>query len=109
MGKTDKRRLWARRIAAWERSGLGRRAWCASHGVNVHTLDYWRYRLRRVVTVAAKRKARSNALVPIMVKVPLNAAAAMIEIALTSGVTLRAPVSTEATWLAQVVRELSRC
>jgi hypothetical protein len=35
--------MWARRLAACERSGLSRRAWCAAQGVNVHTLDYWRY------------------------------------------------------------------
>lgn len=108
MAKADKRQMWARRIAACERSGMSRRAWCAAQGVNVHTLAYWRYRLRQPA-VAAARKARSKALVPIMVKAPSNAAAAMIEIALTSGVTLRAPVSAEAAWLAQVVRELARC
>jgi hypothetical protein len=46
MAKTDKQRTWAKRIAAWERSGMSRRPWCAANEANVHTFDYWRRRLR---------------------------------------------------------------
>ncbi|MGH8031168.1 MAG: IS66 family insertion sequence element accessory protein TnpA [Luteimonas sp.] len=111
MAKTSKRELWGRRLAAYERSGLSRRAWCVARGVNVHTLDYWRYRLRP--TKAAR--SRSKALVPIVVKDVAAARSrsiaspAAIEIALPSGVRVQAPTSTDARWLAGLVRELGAC
>ena len=42
-----KARMWSTRVAAFEASGQRRRAWCAAQGVNIHTLDYWRLKLRR--------------------------------------------------------------
>jgi len=106
---TSKRELWARRLAACERSGMSRRAWCAAQGVSVHTLDYWRYRLRP----SKAARSSSKALVPIVVK---DTAAARsiastpaIEIALPSGVQVRAPASTDVRWLAVLVRELRAC
>lgn len=115
MTSTKKRELWARRVAAWERSGLSRRAWCERHGVNVHTLDYWRYRLRQRAARPVVARSRSKALVPIVVKeaAPLPTAAALgavpVEIALPSGVQVRVPASTDPRWLASLVRELGAC
>lgn len=36
-----------RLVAQFERSGLGRGAFCAARSISVNTLDYWRRRLRR--------------------------------------------------------------
>lgn len=35
----------ARLVAEYERSGLGRKEFCAAHGLSVHTLDAWRRRV----------------------------------------------------------------
>jgi beta-glucuronidase len=72
MAVSSKREVWAGRIAAWERSGLSRRAWCGERGVNVRTLDYWRRRLQRE-PAPRKRQARS-APVPIVVAPAASAA-----------------------------------
>ena len=58
---SSKRQMWERRIAAWQRSGLSRGVWCAAHDVNVHTLDYWRYRLRDAGAARGKVKAKAKA------------------------------------------------
>ncbi len=36
-----------RLVAQFERSGLGRRVFCAARSISVNTLDYWRRRLRQ--------------------------------------------------------------
>ena len=43
----------ARLVAEFERSGLGRKEFCAAHGLNVHTLDAWR---RRVASSASEEQ-----------------------------------------------------
>jgi hypothetical protein len=79
--------------------------------VNVHTLDYWRYRLGgRPARKAARSKSKT--LVPIVVKERRGVALtspATVEIALASGVQVRAPTSTDAHWLANLVRGLGGC
>jgi hypothetical protein len=121
MNKLSKQEVWARRIAAWRRSGLSRGVWCAAQGVNVHTLDYWRYRLRDAVKGKAKasdapsrntKAVRPHAagLVPVMVREATAARAeAMVELTLRDGVVVRAPVGVDAVWMAALVRELSPC
>jgi len=122
MERSKKAVLWARRIAAWERSGLSRPAWCAAEGVNVHTLDYWRWRLRSPQpgarlrsTAHALARSKSGALVPIVVREPapsvrgVGTGADAIEIALPGGMRMRAAASTDVRWLAELIRELGRC
>jgi hypothetical protein len=46
-GRADGERL----VAQFERSGLGRRAFCAARSIPVNTLDYWRRRLRQEAPV----------------------------------------------------------
>lgn len=106
MAKSSKSEVWARRLAACERSGLSRRAWCERAGVNVHTLDYWRYRLRPGPAKSAR--SRSKALVPILVR-DTSTAMTGIEVELSSGVRIRASTSTDVRWLASLVRELGAC
>ncbi|AVQ00339.1 hypothetical protein C7S18_23870 (plasmid) [Ahniella affigens] len=90
----SKEKLWAKRIRAFERSGLSRRAWCVQEKVQLSTLDYWRSRLRR---------ATEPALVPVVVD--STSAAKEIEIRL-GDVQMRLPVDVDADWLCRVLRGL---
>jgi transposase len=110
MAKKDKQALWARRIAACERSGMSRRAWCTAQGVNVHTLDYWRYRLRAAGTKAPAKRRRRNeqqALVPLQV---VGAASSDGAIELHHGEwRLRLPRNVEVEWMAALLRAVASC
>lgn len=94
MARDSKRSMWAKRVAAFERSGMSRRAWCAARGLSVSSLDTWRYRLRR---------EGSSGLVPVVVSGP--APAALIELSCGT-TTVRLPASVDAVWLATLVRGL---
>ena len=90
----SKEKLWAKRMRAFERSGLSRRKWCAQEKVPLSTLDYWRLRLRRTV---------APALVPLVVdSMPVTA---QIEITL-GDVRLSLPSGIDAEWLCRVLRGL---
>lgn len=88
-------KMWAKRIRAFERGGLTRRAWCAREGLSVSTLDYWRRRLRDV---------EASALVPVVVSDAPTAAKA-IEISV-AGMQLRVSSAVDADWLSRVLRGL---
>ncbi len=110
MSRTVKQQQWARRVAAFERSGLSRRTWCAARGLAAHSLDYWRQRLHER---PARAGSRSKSLIPIVVRSsvdsPVPSSSPMVEIVLPGGVRLRAPISTDAQWLASLVRGLGAC
>lgn len=105
MSESSKQEIWVGRIASWSRSGLSRQAWCGKHGINVHTFDYWRRRLRDS-PVPRKHKTRT-ALVPIMVTAP--AAIEPLELLLPSGVRLRVPSGADVAAVAQLLRALGAC
>lgn len=107
MAESSKAQQWAKRIAAFEGSGVSRRAWCQRQGLNPNTLDYWRSRLRQT-NVAATGAQASAALVPIVVA-GNSAATASIEIALPSGTRVRATSEADPVWLSALVRGLSGC
>jgi len=104
--ESSKAQQWAKWIAAFEGSGLSRRAWCLKQGLNPNTLDYWRSRLRRADPTATG--ARASALVPVVVAGG-DTAVADIEIALPGGTRVRAPSTVDAAWLSALVRGLSGC
>lgn len=105
MAESSNRDVWAGRMVSWERSGLSRSGWCDKHGVNVHTFDYWRRRLREA-PVPRKREARTS-LVPIVVKaaVPVEP----LELVLPCGVRLRVPGGADVAQVAELVRALGAC
>jgi transposase-like protein len=107
MAESSKAQQWAKRIVAFEGSGLNRRAWCRQQGLNPNTLDYWRSRLRRANPVAPGARA-SAALVPIVVAGG-DTAVPDIEIALPSGTRVRARSAVDAAWLSALMRGLSGC
>jgi transposase-like protein len=107
MVESNKAQQWAKRIAAFEGSGLSRRTWCQQEGLNPNTLDYWRSRLRRISPAAPSARANGT-LIPVVV-VGSDAMAASIEIALPQGTRVRAPSTVDAIWLSGLVRGLCGC
>lgn len=110
MAKVEKRQIWARRIAACERSGMSRRTWCAAHGLNTNTYGYWHRRLR-APAAPTRTKTRRQTLVPVRVQSSLRSTSSStaIEIALPSGIALRTPAAVDVRWLAALVREIGAC
>jgi len=104
MSRLAKQALWRKRVLAFERSGLSRRAWCARAGVAVSTLDYWRIRL------GDSAGGCEQALVPIVVSGEPSAtgrgAAGAIEIDFGGGLRLRADADVDTRWLAALLRGL---
>ena len=91
-----KAKHWTARVAAFERSGLGRSAWCEREGVNANTLDYWRRRLRG-------SRVEARALVPIQAA-PMSTL--QVEVTLPGATLLRVSGVTAADVIA-LVRGLS--
>lgn len=106
MDTANKREQWAQRLAAFERSGLNRRAWCEAQGVNVHTLHYWCRRLR----AAPATGPHTAALVPVMVRpgTPLPSWVAL-EFEWPNGLRLRTTLGANVHELSALVRALSPC
>jgi hypothetical protein len=115
-----KARMWAERIAAFERSDLSRRAWCAQNGVNKNTLDYWRKRLSAPADLPSREAPveRDNTLAAAMPRVaPIVVAmqqqdaglVAPVVIEVPHGVRMRADVGTDAAWLTALVRGIAGC
>lgn len=106
MDKTSKFESWTRRLAAFEGSGLSRRAWCKAQGVNVHTLDYWCRRLR-----ASPTGDRCAGLMPIMVRaeVPSSPMSVAMTFEWPSGLRLRVPSDANVLDVAALVRALAPC
>ncbi len=105
MSRFAKQALWRKRVLAFERSGLTRKAWCQRAGVAVATLDYWRARLRSLSAQPGQ------ALVPIVVsEAPKDgtrlSGAGTVEIDLGGGVRMWADAGVGAQWLASVLRGL---
>jgi len=97
MSRESKRTVWVKRIAAFERSGLSRRAWCGARGFSVSSLDAWRHRLRR---------EGSGGLVLVVVAEARQAPAQSIEVCCGS-TTVRLSGPVDAAWLATLMRGLS--
>lgn len=106
MADMGKREVWVRRMSAWARSGLSRRAWCGKHGLNVHTFDYWRRRLRAEPKPSGRRRGSGRDLVPIMVAPALAAA---VELRLSGGLQLSIPPGADPAQVAALVRALQAC
>lgn len=112
MRETAKARVWTRRVVRFQRSGLGRKAWCTREGIHPSTLDYWR-RLVGDPATPARKVRRSKALVPIVVREAAPFATALssplIEVALPGSVRVRAGSGVDVTWLATLLRAMAPC
>jgi hypothetical protein len=107
MMESSKAQQWAKRIAAFEGSGVSRRTWCVQQGLKESTFDYWRSRLRRATAVAPSAQANAT-LIPVVVA-GSEATAPSIEIALPQGTRVCAPSTVDAIWLSDLVRGLFGC
>lgn len=105
---TKKAQQWSERIAAWQRSGQTRAAFCQTHGLNRNTFDYWRRRLpdAQVAAKPAARRRRNRALVPVAVA---GGTPALAEIALADGLRLRVALDADPAQVAALVRALAAC
>ena len=68
MKRAEGRQLWAERIAAWKASGLKQRAFCERESLPYKSFLWWRRQLRE--------HGRDTGLVPVVVRMPVPAAAA---------------------------------
>ena len=94
----ERSKLWSKRMRAFDRSGLTRRAWCLQEVVSLSSLDYWRRRLRT--------EGEKPALVPIVVaEHSVSPKQGVVEIDV-AGLRLRADSGLDATWQCSVLRGL---
>lgn len=125
MGKrsASNARMWATRVAAFEASGQNRRVWCAAQGIRIHTLDYWRWKLRRE-SLLKQETARIEpeghysapttiAMVPVQVRsestpTPCTSSTA-IELEWPNGLRLRTALGADVHELGALVRALWPC
>lgn len=93
----QREQFWREAVAAWQKSGLSVRAFCAGRGLREPSFYFWRRALRER---AARRPAarRRPTLVPLRV-VP----EAVLEVVLPTGVVVRVPAGAEASRVASLV------
>ena len=60
----ENQQMWESRIAEQGASGLTQKAWCVTHGINLHNLRYWKHRLT-VIKQQASVTQRFVAISPI--------------------------------------------
>jgi hypothetical protein len=125
MGKRSKSnaRMWAARVGAFEASGQNRRAWCEAQGIRIHTLDYWRLKLRReaeskhetarIEPAGHHSPSTAIAVVPVRVRsgsTPTpRASSTAIELEWPNGVRLRTALGANVHELSALVRALWPC
>lgn len=95
-----KEQFWREVVAAWHRSGLSVRAFCAERGLAEPSFYGWRRELARRAQDCAKLP-RSPRLVPVRV-VP----EAALEVVLPTGVVVRVPAGANPATVAQLVAAL---
>lgn len=88
--------FWRRSIAEHDRSGLSVREYCDRHGVSIANFYAWR-----------KEIAKRDRAKPDLQFVPVHVRAdSLIEIVLSTGLTVRVPAGTEAATVAQLIAAL---
>lgn len=110
------RDIWVGIVGQFERSGLTQEAYAEQRGIPVGTLRSWIYRLRRERHDAAR--AESTPILPVRVitstaplaRQPDDAGPAAIEVAVGTALTVRFPMGTAPTLIAEIVALLhERC
>lgn len=89
--KSRGKAYWRKHIAAWERSGLSKAAYCRQHGLCANTMCTWRKRLAKA-TVKSEKQAFVELVRPETVPAP-SASIEPLEIRFPSGCTVRVPAS----------------
>jgi hypothetical protein len=92
---------WRRHVAAWRRSGLEIRSYCAQHRLSEGSFYAWRRELARRANERGKRPAPRSKWVAVTV-IPEPT----LEVALPTGVVVRAPAGAEPSAVAKLVAAL---
>lgn len=64
--------FWRELVKEWEASGRSQRAVAEAAGVNAHTFQYWRAKLRTAGAAAASRPSKPTAFVEVAVSAPVR-------------------------------------
>jgi len=86
---------WINHIEAWQRSGLKQSVYCRQQGLNDNTFG------ARLSDYRKQQKGALPALIPVQVKA---AASGVIVLKHTKGHQVDMPISTSASWLADLLR-----
>jgi transposase-like protein len=81
----------ARLVARWERSGLTQAAFARQCGMSVHTLTWWRWRLRSAPTAPTPRASTPTFTEVVLTAPPI--AGAVAEVVLRNGWVVRVPLA----------------
>jgi hypothetical protein len=96
-GQRANRDEWQKRVERWSESGLSAKQFAAETGLNVGTLQYWKYKLRRQngESARAARRKVPQPIVSSLIEVrPMSVAADnRLEIELNNGRRLRLPAT----------------
>jgi hypothetical protein len=115
-----KRDEWAKHIRAWKRSGLDAAEYGKQNGIGPKKLYWWSWFLRANPARKPASRAKvtlepiaATSLLPVRVRSPAARAGAAepgqparvasVDVALPSGVVIRASSSVDPTWLGQVI------
>jgi len=100
-GKRASRDEWQRRVDRWKDSGLTAKEFSAETGINPGTLQFWRYKLRRLGPGRRRTRDGVASMLSSMVEVrpAVAAAESRFEIELGNGRRLRVPTVFDASSL----------
>ena len=105
----EKWRHWQGKIDGWLSSGLTQREYCEGEKLKRATFDYWRGRIKADVAPAKAAAKRTTATRVTLVPVKLVNESNERHLILTSpgGWYLNVPATTDAHWLADLLKRLS--
>ncbi len=107
---------WKKRVQQWQDSGLSVKEYAAKAGLNAHTLENWKYKLRRLaraprpVVAKTRRPADAQSLLLPLVELPAVTVPRdeRIEVELPGGCRLRLPGAFDAPSLRRLLHVLGR-
>jgi hypothetical protein len=89
----EKREVWADRVRRWSESGLTAKEFATELGVNVHSLNHWKWRLTSEARDSGERapSARPGFVEVVTPRVREERAPELFEVQLPRGVVVRVP------------------
>jgi transposase-like protein len=105
MARRRSKQFWAEQIAVAEASGVSKADYCRIHGLDYRTFYRWFRRLEAEACASTQQ-----ALVPIAIgRAAPIAEPSQMRLSIGTGVSLSLPASTDARWLAVLLREVAAC
>jgi hypothetical protein len=101
---------WRKRVERWKDSGLTAEQYASELGINVKTLQFWKYKLGKPEPSGrrARRRPRVEATLPLIEVQPASADSSAFELELSGGKRLRIPVTFDAESLERLLAVLAR-